>query len=198
MWQKFGLLLAAAVAGAAGYVLWWESGDDRGEAARLADALGLTRESVVAELGAGTGAMAALVAPRAGRMFVTELDAGKRAKLAARGLPNVQVLAAGVRETGLPAACCDAAYSRHVYHHFDEPEAINRSLFGAVKPGGRVVIIDFEPRAFWPPGKPSARRSGHGVRMRDVIAEMQSAGFVVVREEERWLRGRFAVVFRRP
>lgn len=198
MFKAIGWFLAAALLVAAGYALWEEPGNDPGEAQRLLDALGAAPGAVVAEIGAGDGALAARIAPRVSRMLLTEIDAGKRAKLARRGLANVQVLQAGIRDTGLPEGCCDAAYSRHVYHHFDEPEALNRSLFRALKPGARVVIVDFEPRLLWPPGKPSARRSGHGVPRKDVAAEMRGAGFEVVREEDPWLRGRFAIVFRRP
>jgi len=48
-------------------------------------------------------------------------------------------------ETGLPAGCCDAILLRGVYHHLTEPTAALVSLRRALRPGGRLLVIDFAP-----------------------------------------------------
>ena len=65
------------------------------------------------------------------------------------------------RDTG----CCDAILVRDAYHGLTQPEAIARSPSGiALKPGGRLAVIDFPPRPNTevPEGVP-ANRLGHGV-----------------------------------
>jgi len=54
---------------------------------------------------------------------------------------------------------------RDVYHHFTMSSDINRSLFTALKAGGRLAVIDFEaaPGSKLPNGVP-ANRGGHGIR----------------------------------
>lgn len=55
------------------------------------------------------------------------------------------VLEAGERATHLPPECCDAIFMRRVYHHLTAPSAILTSIHEALRPGGRLVIIDFRP-----------------------------------------------------
>ena len=75
----------------------------------------------------------------------------------------------------------DAIFMRNVYHHFDDPAAMNASLRASLKPGGRLAIIDFTP----PPGKEAApSRRGednqHGVTATTLKAELEAAGFEVI------------------
>ena len=63
---------------------------------------------------------------------------------------------------------------------------MNASLHRALRPGGVVIVIDFEPKEHWnrPEGVPD--RGGHGVLPEDVIAEMTAGGFTVVSQHEHW------------
>jgi predicted methyltransferase len=188
-----------------------DSGFDQ-EVERLAGQLALGPGSTVADLGAGDGdyslALARRVGPE-GRVYATEIDAGKRAEIerAARaaGLDNVVVVEAKEDATGLPAGCCDAAFLRDVYHHLTKPEPTLASLRAALRPGGRLVVIDFPP-SFWlapwtPEGIPEDR-GGHGVRPEIVIKEAEAAGFERAALDEAWrsgwLHSLYAVSFRRP
>jgi hypothetical protein len=56
----------------------------------------------------------------------------------------VTVIEGAAASANLPAACCDAIFLRHVYHHLGDYGAFNKSLQSALKPGGRLAIIDFE------------------------------------------------------
>jgi SAM-dependent methyltransferase len=120
------------------------------------------------------------------------------------GLTNVVPLVGSEADANLPEACCDAIFMSKVYHHFTRPGEMNASLYKALKPGGRLAVIDFEPRwwRFWlslPDGVPPDR-GGHGMPMSILIAEMEEAGFVLKRPIPEWWRfpeERYCLIFRK-
>jgi predicted methyltransferase len=87
---------------------------------------------------------------------------------------------------------------RDVYHHFTDPGSMNASIFAALKPGGRVAVVDFAP-----PAKEASRPADrdqdgmHGVSAETVSREIKDAGFEPVSSEVpagRW----FMVVASKP
>ena len=182
------------------------------EVERLAALLAVGPGSRVADVGAGKGAFAIALAERVGpegHVYATEIDAGLRAKIerAAReaGLANLTVVEALEDATGLPDACCDAIFLRGVYHHLTKPERVLESLARALRPGGRLAVIDFRPTrwlALWTPKDVPADRGGHGVRPEIVSREAVAAGFEPLALEEEWpsswLVPHYAISFRRP
>jgi predicted methyltransferase len=87
---------------------------------------------------------------------------------------------------------------RFVYHHFDDPATMNKSILGSLKPGGRLAIIDFAPRR----GKTASAEhrddsNTHGVDADTVVNEVTAAGFERVQVDKTDERG-FMAVFRRP
>ncbi|HSC27930.1 MAG TPA: class I SAM-dependent methyltransferase [Vicinamibacterales bacterium] len=189
----------AVLAGVLAYVtlgafLPWR---ETAEAERLARIAGVGAGQTVAEIGAGTGrfsvVMARLVGPR-GKVFSTELSADKldaiRERAEAENLENLVVVEAGERETRLPDACCDLVFMRNVYHHVSDPEAFAVSVRRAVRSGGRLAVMDFEPGALWflggRPADTSEPRTGHGVSRAQALAEFTAAGFRLEREDSRW------------
>jgi ubiquinone/menaquinone biosynthesis C-methylase UbiE len=125
----------------------------------------------VADVGAGFGAwtvrFSRAVGP-SGRVYATDIGAGQLAALRGvaqrEGLSNVIVVEGAADTSNLPARCCDAILIRDAYHHLTQPDAIVKSLAAALKPGGRLAVIDFPPRpnSEVPSGVPSDRL-GHGV-----------------------------------
>ena len=103
------------------------------------------------------------------------------------GLTNVTVIEGSVSSTNLPAGCCDAILIRDAFHHFTDPDAINKSVAAALKPGGRLAIIDFPPRpkSSVPEGVP-ADRGGHGVPP-SVIEKEVGALLAHVRTMPKWM-----------
>ncbi len=200
----------ALVAAAAVYALrpYW-SGDPDAEVTRLLGMLSLHAGMTVAEVGAGSGRMSILMAQQlgpAGRVFSTELDSKDleriRQAAAKAGAQNVTVIQAAEKETKLAAQCCDAIFMRKVYHHFSDPAAMNSSLFQALRPGGRLAVIDFAPRPwlFWLPrvkGAPD-NRGGHGIAPALLIQELTAAGFAVERQIDDWPGFNYCVVARKP
>jgi precorrin-6B methylase 2 len=141
------------------------------EVPELVKLLALKPGMTVADVGAGFGAWTigfARFVGMSGRVYATDIGeaqlAAIRAYAAKEGLTNVTVLEGGTDTTNLPPGCCDAILIRDAYHHLTRPEAIVRSLAAALKPGGRLAVIDFPPRpnSGVPDGVP-ADRLGHGV-----------------------------------
>jgi SAM-dependent methyltransferase len=116
---------------------------------------GLTDDSVVVDIGAGTGQFTVAVAPACARVVAVDVSAimldRLRAKVRAAGLSNVEVVQAGFltyEHEGEPA---DVVYSRLALHHLpDAWKAIALArLRGALRPGGLLrlcdVVYDFAP-----------------------------------------------------
>src|SRR6266446_3852544 len=196
--QLLGLVCAVAAVFAVGV-----RGDEAGEIARLAELMGWKAGTIVADIGAGDGKYTFAAVERvgaAGKVFATEIDAKKLAELrsavAKRKLGNVIVVESKEAETNLPAACCDAIFLRHVYHHLTKPAEFDASLARSLKSGGRLAIIDFPPRAGLEPveGVPS-NRGGHGIPEKIVIDELSAAGFKVEKIVEDWPENSYCVLF---
>ncbi len=141
----------------AGHVSRYDAKEDGGAAAevRFLRGLGLAPESVVVDLGAGTGQFTLAVAPACARVVAVDvspvmLDA-LRAKVDAAGLDNVEVVQAGFltyEHRGDPA---DLVYSRYALHHlpdFWKGVALAR-IHRTLRPGGLLrlwdVVYDFDP-----------------------------------------------------
>jgi ubiquinone/menaquinone biosynthesis C-methylase UbiE len=156
--------------------------------------------SVICEMGAGDGALtlasARTVGPR-GHVYSSELGEQRlrrlREKIAAGRLPNVTVVEASPSATNFPNETCDAIFMRNVYHHFADPATINASIAAALKPGGRVAIVDFKPRAKEAEhASERAKGKQHGVSPATVLREMKAAGLDPVAPE--LLGGRWFMV----
>lgn len=159
----------------------------------------------VCEIGAGEGdlsvAAARLVGP-SGRVYTSELGEARvktlQRRVADSGLSQITVVPGDTGRTNFPDAACDAVFLRNVYHHFADPAVMNASISAALKPGGRVAVVDFTP-----PGDEAAKAADrskdglHGVTAETVAREMQAAGLEPVASEagaERW----FMVVMGKP
>jgi ubiquinone/menaquinone biosynthesis C-methylase UbiE len=150
----------------------------------------------VADVGAGFGAwtvrFAKFVGP-SGRVYATDIGAAQLSALrdaaTREGLANVTVIEGATTASNLPALCCDAILIRDAYHHLTRPDDIIRSLAAALKPGGRLAVIDFPPRANSdvPSGVPQ-NRLGHGVPPQVVEREV-GAVLTHVRTIPDWVSG---------
>ena len=179
---------------------------DAADARRLIEVLDLGAGSVVADVGAGSGVLTVPLARHvgpSGRVYSTDINPDRLAEIrtAARAasLDNVVVVEGAPAETRLPDECCDAVFMRNVYHHFEDPAAMNASLVRSLKPGGRLAVVDFPPRTGR--SEPAGRRAdgnGHGVTPATVIEELTAAGFTQVRQLDWPTAGAFLIVAVRP
>ncbi len=199
-----GLISATAFAGCG----WKDRAPGEAEASeeeRIAEVLELAPGQRVADVGAGDGEWAeglARAVGAGGRVFATEVDDDDLEDLRelAEGfdLENIEVVAGGATDTGLPDDCCDGILLRLVYHHFTDPEAMRESLRRALRPGGRLAVVDLSPQADWSRLDGVPERGGHGITMEDLISEMTGDGFEVVESFADWPddADHYCVVFR--
>jgi ubiquinone/menaquinone biosynthesis C-methylase UbiE len=161
----------------------------------------------VADVGAGNGDIAREAATRVGgtgSVYATEVDSRKLARLRkmAKRYPNIRVVGGTEVDAGLPEACCDSIVLRGVYHHLTKPLQLDASLHRALKPGGRVAVIDFAPKKlltwFFPVHGVPTNRHGHGVSREVVVQELKQARFEIEAELPDWPGGQYCVVARRP
>ena len=117
---------------------------------KLVAALGLKPGDRVADIGAGTGyitrRMAPAVAP-SGAVYAVEiqqemLDALTN-RLAGVGITNVIPILGAVDDPKLPAGALDLIVMVDVYHEFDHPHEMVRAMCRALKPGGRLVFVEY-------------------------------------------------------
>ena len=172
---------------------------------RIFEAIRVRQGATICEIGAGNGELTIAVAKlvgSSGRIFTSELG-DERVKtlqqnVARSGLDNIEVVAGGTTSTNFPDGTCDALFMRNVYHHFTDPERMNMSIAGALKPGGRVAIVDFTPpKAEAATAADRAKDGTHGVSPDAVSREMTGAGFEPVSSElgeQRW----FMVIVAKP
>jgi len=164
------------------------------EVPKLAEVLALKPGMIVADVGSGGGAMAVVFAKwlgPSGRVYATDVRPEQLAEIRTaverEALANVVVLEGGARSTNLPDECCNAIFLRDVYHHLTDPQGIDASLLAALKPGGRLAIMDFppDPGSTIPDGVP-ANRGGHGIPTAIIVSELTQAGFRHVSTLSRW------------
>lgn len=175
------------------------------EAARLVEELAIANGDTVAEIGSGEGALTVAVARAvpASRVYATELDpdrlADTRAAVRRASLRNVDVREGAGETTNLPDRCCDAIFMRTVYHHFTSPPAMIAALHRSLKPGGRLGVIELQPRGIWawmPVDEGTPQQGGHGVPIHVLERDVARGGrFRHVRTVENWAGPLYLVVF---
>jgi len=119
--------------------------DAREQPERVLDSLKLAPQMTVADVGAGTGYFTLRLAKRVAHVIATDLQPQMLDKLRARLGPiaNVQLVLAGNRDAALPAGCCDLVLMVDVYHELADPPAVMAGIRRALKPGGRLVLVEY-------------------------------------------------------
>ena len=189
------LLIPAAASAQAGAI----------DTAKIFAALDVREGATVCEIGAGDGELsiaAAKAVGAQGRIFTSELGDGRlqqlRTRIAAANQPQITVVDGDASRTNFADASCDALFMRNVYHHFLAPSQMNLSIAAALKPGGRLAIVDFAPPGAEAPCPADRGKDGmHGVAADTVSRELKEAGFEALAFEsgaQRW----FMVVVAKP
>jgi len=171
--------------------------------AAIVAALGLAPGMRVADIGAGTGLFMepfAEAVGSGGRVYANEISPvfldHLRKRAAAAGLAQVEVVPGGTDATGLDPESVDLAFVCDVYHHFDHPQRMLADLHRALRPGGTLVVIDFERI----PGTSRKWIVEHVRADKATVArEIAAAGFEPMGEVEvEGLAENYLLRFRRP
>jgi len=156
-------------------------------------ALALKPDSIVADIGAGTGYFSVRLAHMTpnGRVYGVDTEAAMVKHLTGRaqqaGLKNVSAIQARPGDPRLPEKA-DLVILVDVYHHVEDRERYFRQLQSSLKPGGRVAVIDF--RMDSPVGPPKSAR----IEPDRVKNEMQRAGYALA-QEHAFLPNQYFLVF---
>jgi len=139
-------------------------------------ALGLRPGMTVADVGAGTGYFTVRLARAVpdGQIIATDIEADMVRYLAERaqreGLPNVRAVRAGADDPNLAAASVDRILVVDVWHHLGDRTRYAAGLAAALRPGGRLAVVDFTAAATH--GPPAAHRLAPAT----IIADLEAAG----------------------
>ena len=154
----------------------WSDEDDRdddGEFARVVRLAKISGGQHVADIGAGDGYYVTRLAPlvgATGQVFGQDIMPDYLALLQRRvqreGLRNVQVVRGDPHDPRLPPASVDVAIMIHMYHEIEQPFALLWNLATALRPGGRLVILDLERPTF-----------GHGTPPDLLRCELAAVGY---------------------
>lgn len=101
------------------------------------------------DIGTGTGRMLELFAGHIDRGVGIDLNTqmldAARSRLDQQGLSNCSVRQGDVYNLDVASGEFDVAMLHHVLHFLDDPETAVREAAASVRPGGKVVIVDFAP-----------------------------------------------------
>jgi cyclopropane fatty-acyl-phospholipid synthase-like methyltransferase len=146
-------------------------------------ALKLPADSLVADIGSGTGYFAVRLARAVpqGRVYGADVSADMvkflNERAAKEKLGNLSSHRAGEADPHLPAPV-DLVLVVDTYHHIPRRSAYFERLKAKLKPGGRIAIIDF--RLDSPTGPPAK----HRIPPERVAAEMEKAGYTLAARHE--------------
>jgi SAM-dependent methyltransferase len=149
-------------------------------------ALDLREGMVVADVGAGTGLFLAPLSRAlgpTGKLYALDIVphfvAHLRDRVAREGLGNVEVVEVGPTDPELAPASVDLLFLCDVYHHIEYPGVVLPRLREALRPDGKLVVVDFERI----PGKTSEGMMKHVRADQETFTrEIMAAGFVFERE----------------
>ncbi|MBV9470841.1 MAG: class I SAM-dependent methyltransferase [Abitibacteriaceae bacterium] len=117
---------------------------------KLLDALNLKPGDVVADIGAGTGYFSFRLAQRVGEqgtVYATDIQpemlAIIRQRMKERKVNNIKTVLGTVTDPGLPPNSTDFILLVDVYHEFDHPYEMAQGMVRALKPGGRLVFVEY-------------------------------------------------------
>lgn len=153
--------------------------DERPEA--ILEALDVPSGAVVADVGSGTGYFTWRLAQRVGRdgkvyavdVQQTMLDLTRKA-VQSRGFDNVDYVLATGGDPRLPERAIDLAFIAYAYHEFADAPAMMAAIRRALRPGGRVFILEYARESTAAPASPLHRMSFDEIRR-----EIEPAGFIV-------------------
>ncbi|MEY2407810.1 MAG: hypothetical protein QOF48_480 [Verrucomicrobiota bacterium] len=124
--------------------------DEEEHTGKLVDQLRLKAGDVVADIGCGTGYFSGRLARKilpGGRVLGVDIQPEMLQlltnKMAEGGLTNVVPILGSITDPHLPAQSVDMVLMVDVYHEFDYPFEMMEATLRGVKPGGRIVFVEF-------------------------------------------------------
>jgi predicted methyltransferase len=163
---------------------------------QIMDAMGIADASVVADIGAGSGWFTIRLAHRVGPRGLVYAEDVQRVMIDAihrravrEGLTNVKPVLGLNNDPRLPAGSLDAALLVDAYHEIENRVAVLSNLARALKPQGRIGVVDFKLDGTGP-GPSSEERVSPDV----VVKDASEAGLRLLRQEP-FLQYQYFLIF---
>lgn len=179
---------------------WLERSNREEEEApsKAIEALDLAPDAVIADIGAGSGYYTFRLSPLVpdGQVLAVDIQPEMIAFLENReqelGLDNVTAHLGAIDSVQLPPASIDAALFVDAYHEFSHPWEMMQSIVRALRPGGRVFLLEYRAEDASVPIKPLHKMSEAQSRR-----EMEAVGLRHVRTDD-FLPWQHFMVFQKP
>jgi ubiquinone/menaquinone biosynthesis C-methylase UbiE len=163
------------------------------------DAIKLVKGQSVADVGAGSGYMTAKMAKRVGptgKVYANDIQpemlALLRERLTREKIANVETVLGTIDDPKLPANAIDLILMVDVYHEFSEPQKMLRRMHEALKPGGRLVLLEYRKED---PAIPI--RIDHKMTVAEAKMEVEAEGYTLSKVDE-VLPRQHILIFTRP
>jgi len=166
---------------------------------RALDVLKIAKGAVVADVGAGSGYMTAKLASRVGangKVYAVDIQPemlrllGLRMK--AGNITNVTPIQGDFDDPRLPSGVLDLELMVDVYHEFSAPQTMLRHLRAALKPGGRLVLLEYRKEDPSIPIRPD-----HKMSVAEAKLELEAEGFTLSQVNESLPRQHILIFTRR-
>ncbi|MDH6058365.1 class I SAM-dependent methyltransferase [Chrysosporum ovalisporum APH033B] len=165
---------------------------------KIVSALNLQPDDVVADIGAGTGYLSFRIAPLLtdGKVLAVDiqpemLEFVKFFKQE-KNIFNVEPILATLTNPNLPSASVDLALMVDTYHELEYPQELMQGIVKALKPGGKVVLVEYRGENPLIMIKPL-----HKMTQKQVRKEMAAVG-LVWRETKNLLPQQHLMIFEKP
>jgi len=163
--------------------------DEKQKPRELVQAMGLQRGMTVADVGTGVGYMLPFLSRAVGRQgkvigedIFDDFLASAKQVAQNQNLANVTFVKGTDSDPNLPEGQLDQVLVLDVYHHFDYPEKMLAGIHKALKPGGKLVIVEYYKSQ---EAMANGRAMTHiRINKPDVIKEIEANHFRLLSERE--------------
>jgi ubiquinone/menaquinone biosynthesis C-methylase UbiE len=153
---------------------------------RAIDVLKIEKGSTVADIGAGSGYMTVKLAKKVGpqgRVYANDIQPAMldllNKRITKSKISNVSVVLGMQDDPRLPVETLDLVLMVDVYHELSQPQLMLRHIRASLKPGGRLVLLEYRKEDPSIPIKPE-----HKMSVADAKLEVEAEGFKLTKTNE--------------
>lgn len=155
--------------------------------------LGIKPTMTVADIGTGVGYMLPHLSEAvgaAGKVYAEDIFPDFLAKAREKKAPNIEFVQGTEKDVKLPPDSTDLALILDAYHHFDYPKEMLASIRAALKPNGRLALVEFYKRGFRDPAHIRLDEEGF-------LKEIQQHGFELIESKPFNPDSQYLAIFRK-